>query len=427
MKSLLQRILNVGLVVFSVLATAEIVSAAWFSLANRHFFYLRRAMPSASPTPLEVKTALLHPLFGYILQSGASFDYQGRTLNSNNHGFQSKFDYPYVPSGNDFVIGLLGGSVASGLGFSEQFTGVIKNRLEVTSALRGRHVVVMNLATAGYKQPEQISVLGYYLAAGQKFDAVVNLDGVNELVSGYRNLERNIALAMPPIDVLGAMYSALDKGSSRSASAVAAAYHAQQQATEMEAAEHCLLAICYAWHRFQADWHAGRRNAAEAAAVVNPDATSSFKLYSDDNPRRDTKARFHALADLWERSSVVLNGMAHAAGAAYVHVLQPDQYYRTERKYSADEEKIAFGMEAGGSYTKVPLETGYPLLVAKVAKLRQDGVAAFDATQIYDAEPGPIYVDSCCHVNENGNLILGRFVADSIIATMSEAKPLPLR
>lgn len=414
MSPLVQRVINISLVLVSLFVAAEAASAAWYFVTSRQIFYTRPAAPPATLPALGVKTAVLHPLFGYVLQSGVEFKYQGHPLAANNHGFQSKLDYPHIPAADDFVVGVFGGSVASGLIYAEQFSPAIAERLSADPLLRGRRVVVLNLANAGYKQPEQVSVLGYYLSAGQKLDVVVNLDGVNELVSGFRNLERNIALAMPPIDVLGAMYSALDKGSSRSASAVAAAYHARRNEAELEAVGGCALAVCYTWHYFNAAWHANKRRASEAAALAAPDTTSSFKLYNDDNPNREPKSRMGELADLWERSSIVMDGMARSAGATYVHVLQPNQYLKTERKYAPEEEKVAFGLDSGGSYTQFPLETGYPLLVEKVDTLKRRGIAVFAATRIYDAEAAPIYVDACCHVNETGNRILGQFVADSI-------------
>jgi hypothetical protein len=45
-----------------------------------------------------------------------------------------------------------------------------------------------------------------------------------------------------------------------------------------------------------------------------------------------------------------------------------------------------------------------------------EGVAAADATGIFDDEPLPVYVDNCCHYTQRGNDLLAEFIARAVLA-----------
>ena len=77
------------------------------------------------------------------------------------------------------VIGVFGGSVADIL--SEAGAASLRDALAAAPGLRGREIVVLSVAAPGYKQPQALMTLNYLLALGAHFDAVVNLDGVNDL------------------------------------------------------------------------------------------------------------------------------------------------------------------------------------------------------------------------------------------------------
>src|SRR4030095_13628597 len=49
----------------------------------------------------------------------------------------------------------------------------------------------------GYKQPQQLLVLSYFLSIGQTFDLVLNIDGFNEVALGSLNNERGLDISMP--------------------------------------------------------------------------------------------------------------------------------------------------------------------------------------------------------------------------------------
>ena len=53
------------------------------------------------------------------------------------------------------------------------------------------------LSHEGYKQPQQLLVLSYFLSIGQTFDLVVNIDGFNEVALSSLNHQRGLDISMP--------------------------------------------------------------------------------------------------------------------------------------------------------------------------------------------------------------------------------------
>jgi hypothetical protein len=50
-------------------------------------------------------------------------------------------------------------------------------------------------------------------------------------------------------------------------------------------------------------------------------------------------------------------------------------------------------------------------------------VAAYSAVEVFDNVIASLYVDDCCHFNQQGNLMLGDFVADVIIRDILGESP----
>lgn len=63
-------------------------------------------------------------------------------------------------------------------------------------------MTVLNLGQGGWKQPQQLLALNYFLSLGQRFDVIVNLDGFNEIALGYHNHLSGIDYSLPSAHVL---------------------------------------------------------------------------------------------------------------------------------------------------------------------------------------------------------------------------------
>ena len=62
---------------------------------------------------------------------------------------------------------------------------------------KARTLVPLCMAHEGYKQPQQLLVLAYFLSIGQPFDLVINIDGFNEVALSPLNNQQNLDISMP--------------------------------------------------------------------------------------------------------------------------------------------------------------------------------------------------------------------------------------
>lgn len=136
-----------------------------------------------------------------------------------------------------------------------------------------------------------------------------------------------------------------------------------------------------------------------------------------DGPPGDPLSNMPQLARHWATSSALMDQLCRRAGVPYLHVLQPNQYYGS-KPISDKERKTA--VTDPSNQQVIPLV--YPMLQKELAGLKAQGVPVLDATPVFDQEPGTLYYDSCCHMNEEGNRIFARFVAQGLGKTLAGKK-----
>jgi len=149
------------------------------------------------------------------------------------------------------------------------------------------------------------------------------------------------------------------------------------------------------------------------AALPSAAAQGSAVHVTPRIDRGEASRFFDEVAQLWLRSSDVMRDALTRQGAAYVHVLQPNQYF-SQRRFTEEERKVAINP---ASPFKPGAELGYPKLLAALGgSASGGGTAVFDATRLFDDEPAPVYVDDCCHYNLRGNELLADFVVRSVLS-----------
>ena len=122
------------------------------------------------------------------------------------------------------------------------------------------------------------------------------------------------------------------------------------------------------------------------------------------------------IARNWGKSSVLLHNLMQTQGGLYFHFLQPNQYVAGSKPLGEQERKVAIHLV---SPYRRPVEIGYPYLQAMGASLRGAGIWFEDLTPVFAGMDQELYNDNCCHLNNEGNLILARAIAAAIIAYMS--------
>ncbi len=75
-----------------------------------------------------------------------------------------------------------------------------------------RTLIPLCMAHEGYKQPQQLLVLSYFLSIGQPFDLVINIDGFNEVALSPLNNQQNLDISMPSASHLIPLINLIDKG-----------------------------------------------------------------------------------------------------------------------------------------------------------------------------------------------------------------------
>jgi hypothetical protein len=61
---------------------------------------------------------------------------------------------------------------------------------------------------------------------------------------------------------------------------------------------------------------------------------------------------------------------------------------------------------------------GYPALVKRTEDLRLAGVAFFDLRMLFKDVTHQLYIDDCCHLNREGNIMLARAIAGAVCETV---------
>jgi len=133
-----------------------------------------------------------------------------------------------------------------------------------------------------------------------------------------------------------------------------------------------------------------------------------------EKPLDDPEA-LERIVDLWFKSSLGMNDLLAARKIPYFEFIQPNQYFPTNRQFSAEEKKIAF--DETSQYREGTIK-GYPKLLAKVSSLQAAGVKVFNAASVFDETGETVYRDNCCHYNDAGNDLLSRYIGKSIMAVL---------
>jgi hypothetical protein len=371
----------------------------------------------------------LHPYFGpthsqghplqiplELLRTPPAAGAPAPTLHANNFGFFAPFDFPFVKTGpRQFVIGILGGSV--GAWFCQAGVPRLDERLREHPFFKDREIVPVCLGHEGYKQPQQLLVLAYFLAIGQQFDAVINIDGFNEVALAPMNAQRGLDVSMPSPLHLDGLVNLIDRSTLtperlRSLAAIDASRRAVNRlADRMERTPFAMVHVALSWYyeRRESEYNAELGRFANLPGSAP--GTSLVRVTPSIRPR-DEKQLFGDIAAEWARSSTSMNAMLAARGVPYFHVLQPNQYFST-RPFSAAERATAFN---DGSPFKAGAERGYPALI-DAARTGLPGVRFLNAVDVLNQEPRPVYLDDCCHYT----LVGTERLAEAIGSTMLEA------
>ena len=424
-----QEILKVALInLVLLLVFLELGSLGWYFLKHKQIFYTREKREDKSALGVNLEGVRLnqsiierfHPFFGFIQNPSPDFR---PGFKINNYGFISPYDYPFKKfKKNQFVIGIFGGSVASDFSIFQVQNKILPEYLKQVPGLQDKEFVILSFATGGYKQPQQLLILNYFLALGQELDLVVNIDGFNEVALSNLNNKNQINLAMPSIQHISPLTSLANN--SLSIEAMQATIRIKENKTRinegLESLQHCSLAACDALtsvyvqnlvNNYRKDVIAFEKERSKK----QQDEEGSVIFINKNKSILEDSAAFEQMAWNWAKSSIFMHKILSASNVPYFQVLQPNQYYQTKRVFGEAEKRIAFNKET--PYAKA-VELGYPAILGKFPNLQKNNINILNGVKVFDKTKDTVYVDSCCHYNQAGEVIFSNYVGSSILESL---------
>jgi hypothetical protein len=424
---MLRRTLGVVLInviVFCVLAELLALFLFYNDTGRLFYTYQKPYEPIGETQQGRLTGDGLHPYFGPTHRQGYPFDIpeplrenasSPARVPTNNFGFASTHNYPFMKtSPNQFVIGMFGGSV--GAWFCQVGAHRLVEDLKANAFFKAREIVPLCLSHEGYKQPQQLLVLSYFLSIGQTFDLVLNIDGFNEVTLSSFNNQRGLDISMPSAMHLDPLVNLVNQVTltpeKLQSLAAISQYKARINYLVGRLQRNRIAAINFGLERLHRSATASyQAEVARFAALPSNPSDASLILATPSVTQRDDAKAVADAAKNWSEASTLMQTMLSARGIPYFHVLQPNQYFTT-RSFSAAEAKVA---RSDASPFKQGAAKGYPLLVRESEGLKSR-VNFLNATGIFDRESAAVYMDDCCHYTLRGNQILAEAIAQQILS-----------
>ncbi len=372
-----------------------------------------------------------HPFFGYVLKPGV-FHHELSGLKINNYGFFSPYDYPHVKTNrNQVIIGIFGGSVASDFTVNENIdpshSRTLIQQLKVLPQFSDKEIIVLNFANGGYKQPQQLLILSYFLSQGQEFDLVINIDGFNEIALSPYNNQAKLDLAMPSFQHFQPLVSLVSGDLSatiKMGDIVKLQQHLNQANQQLN---QCKMALCYGVNflkiqyfsqQYQQKAKALDQYQIQQQAKTNPVQESLISLPKQSEILQE-EVMLNQAVNQWLESSQMMYHLLAMRQIPYFHVIQPNQHYPTLRVFSSEEQ----GIIQESPYRQAAKQ-GYPILISQGEQMQTSGINLLNAVKIFDQTSETVYRDSCCHYNQLGQDILTQYIAEYVIKTLNLKKTL---
>jgi hypothetical protein len=362
------------------------------------------------------RATLLHPYLGFTQEP---FDVSEGGFHVDDLGFVQAGAVARPIQPEAMTIGVFGGSVAQQFALSQG--AALERELSAAPFARGRPVRVVNLAMGGYKQPQQLATLVWTQAMEVRLDAVVLLDGFNDLVlPEAENRGSGVHASYPRgwralIETAVSGERLLTAGELRSVERLRARRAGLCAARPLVWSPACHLLWSWSDRRLQLREAALRRDLERASSQPPAGALGP------PSPSHGTKRRLREHAEFWGRNAVLMRQLCAARGIAFLHFLQPNQYVAGSKPMSAAERRLA--LRADSSYGAIAA-SGYGELQRVGRELHEAGEPFEDLTGLFAAVDDPVYADDCCHFNDRGNALLRQRIGAGLERALAAASPL---
>jgi len=342
---------------------------------------------------------IIHPYLGFVC------DLNDEKKNKETYGFITNGSTVIKREPGKLNVVLLGGSVAQSMG---------KVMREAFSRVCRVSPNVINLGFAGYKQPQQLLALTYFLSLGAEYDLIINLDGYNDIVLPFTD---NYIVGVNPFFPRNWNLRVSRQPSKKFLAVIGKVRYLR------DLKEDNLEALTSSFFRGSAvfglmkmqqfkrlNWDIDRTTRRlikfQQEEVKRFEETGPFFAY------KDIQELYDDAGAVWERGSVLLDQLARENSMEYYHFLQPNQYVKGSKVLTQEERRQAYSEKEKISQSAI---IGYPILIKQGRKLLERKINFFDATMVFAKEKETVYIDECCHYNELGKEVLAAYIMDKII------------
>jgi hypothetical protein len=272
--------------------------------------------------------------------------------------------------------------------------------LQAFPAYADKRIRVLDFAVGAHKQLHQLEILAYYLSIGQTFDAVITIEGFNEVRVGVDNARAGVSVDFPAT-TWRRLAQFVDEPASRpQAATLLRAYYAVEAREWAQYADACSSATCFLIARAMSRWHG--RGAAALPTEAGEWRPAFFTLYpgnADDV--------FERVADNWARSVALMHRLLAAQSTPFLVVLQPNQWFRSTTPFRGGRSHDSRAPDLAKT-----IPEGYRALRARIPGLQAQGIAVSDESALFDKLGDDIYSDDVAHFTQEGNRMLVREVAN---------------
>lgn len=351
---------------------------------------------------------ILHPYLGFV---------------SIPHPNYNDFCFPGInpitkKSPDKIHVVIMGGSVAKDI---YNYTGErIIRKLKESPKFKGKEIDIVVFALGGFKQPQQLMALNYFMALGAEYDIIINVDGFNEIVLPYSdNLPNHV---FPSYPRHWNIYSR-KKLDSRVTLLMGKQAVIRSNITDSKQfmAGSILKNSNFSLFMWKIIGNKRNQDLANLESLLRQAIENSESDYQSTGiytTVKDTVEFMKEQAEFWSRSSQQIALLGKSAGFEYFHFLQPNQYFEGSKVLTDDEMEIAY--ESNPFAYKDAVRMGYPLLKEEGYHLTADGVNYTDLTGLFVNEKRTVYNDKCCHLNQLGYDIIADKICEIVISRTSD-------
>lgn len=314
---------------------------------------------------------------------------------------------------DDFVIGILGGSVAGSFGaYSIRNRSHFESLREAIPTFGGKNLRIVNLANGGFKQPQQFFVAAYFM---DKLDLVINIDGFNDAIPSH--LLPVYPLEFPILSPQfygrasqGGVYASIGRTARWVYKNINRAPSARILPGLSRSSSYF---IC--WYYLHDLLYRVVR-ASESAYYANEFGAHQSEALRKTSPKEFIQKRIA----IWKKYTILEDDLVRKrTGKPVFFFLQPSQYLKDSKPFSEQEKQVAVNPSRIESTHEMMI-----LLKAAAQDLRRSQVPFFDLTAIFSHTDETVYKDDCCHLNDLGNQIMADAVVSNIMLYQAGGAPL---